>query len=157
MMRSEQRQRARARVYPHGRQANLRAQDWLLDGAKRTSSESTPYFCYSFILLVCLSRMHSSRTSTGKVRPGTVIAGQPWKYLVKRSACRRHRPERAKNARQESTDKRKSLDGKKYRASAGRRYISAFHTRYSSLTTPRQTSKTLVRRRATFPKFQVCA
>lgn len=29
-----------------------------------------------------------SLTSTGKVLPGMVIAGQPWKYLVKRSALR---------------------------------------------------------------------
>lgn len=40
----------------------------------------------------------SSCTSTGKVRPGIVIAGQSLKYLVNRSAC--HRREKTKEAKE---------------------------------------------------------
>lgn len=45
-------------------------------------------------------------TSTGKVRPGIVIDGQSWKYLVNRSACCRWEPKsrhRRQHSRRENT------------------------------------------------------
>lgn len=68
-------------------------------------------------------------------------------------------PERTKNTQQESTDRRKSLDGKKIPCeTAGhrvtKRTVNAFHTRYSSLTTPRETTSPRADKGRSFQSFR---